>query len=513
VVSGPGTITSGSSTLNITGAGNIVVQAVQQGTCANAASPAVIQTLTVNPAPLTVTGPTVTTTYDTVLDTTTFPAATITGYVGTDNAFNVLTGSAHYSIPSTTPNAGTYAITVGLGTLQLDASAAANYTFATFVNGTLTVNQASQTINFNPIPSTQTYGDFITLTAVSTPSGLPLTFSFTGSAYFYNGINNYIGLNGVGAVTVTATQAGNSNYLPAASVSQTLTVGQAPLNIAATSFTREQGAPNPTFTYTVGCSNPVSGCFVNNDSDIPSVVSGVPTLTTTATQSSPQKTYSIVPSVGTLAAANYYFNFINGTLTVTPPGTITLTTSPTSLTIQRGLSGQATIIIAPSPPYQNGQVVPAYQGTVTLSCGTLPANVTCTISPSTYTFTGPNNTSGYENPAKGTITINTTAATVVGANALQKSNVSLAGFLIPGAIAGLFLVFARKRVAKIATFWSQCALLALGIGTTLAITSCGGSSGLATAATGTQTITITGSGTTPSGGTVTATVPLTVTIQ
>ena len=33
------------------------------------------------------------------------------------------------------------------------------------------------------------------------------------------------------------------------------------------------------------------------------------------------------------------------------------------------------------------------------------------------------------------------------------------------------------------------------------------------AATGTQTITITGSGTTPSGGTVTATVPLTVTIQ
>ena len=29
-----------------------------------------------------------------------------------------------------------------------------------------------------------------------------------------------------------------------------------------------------------------------------------------------------------------------------------------------------------------------YQGTVALSCGSLPANVTCIFSPSTFTFTG-----------------------------------------------------------------------------------------------------------------------------
>jgi hypothetical protein len=518
VVSGPGAIAKGSSTLTINGAGSIVVQAIQTGTCANAASPAVTQTLTVNPAPLTVTGPTVTTTYGTVLDTTTFPAATITGFVSPDTQASVLTGGAKYSIASTTPNAGTYSITVSQGTLQLDPGAAANYTFATFANSSLIVNQATQTINFNPIPSAQTYGNYPTATAVAT-SGLPVTLTATAPSTFQLGNNNLhvasapatLYLIGVGTVTVTATQAGDSNHLPAASVSQTLNVGQAPLDIAAVSVSREQGAPNPTFTYGIG-GNPGTGGFVYGDTDIPSVVSGVPVLTTTATQASSPGTYSIVVDTSAMTAANYYFVPINGTLTVTPPGTITLTTTPTSLTIQRGLSGQATVIIAPSPAYQYGQVVPAYQGTVTLTCGAVPANVTCTISPSTYTFTGPYYSSGYEYPAKGTITINTTAATVVGANASQKSNVSLAGFLIPGALAGLFLVFARKRVAKIATFWSLCALLALGIGTTLAITSCGGSVNT-TAATGTQTITITGSGTTPSGGTVTATVPLTVTIQ
>jgi hypothetical protein len=501
VVSGPGTIVKGTSTLNITGAGSIVVQAIQQGTCTYAASPAVTQTLTVNPAALTVTGPTVTTTYGITLDPTTFPVATINGFAPGDTAASVLTGSAHYSIPSTTPNASTtpYPITVSQGTLQLDASAATNYTFATFVNGSLTVNQAAQTINFNPIPSAQTYGNLIQMTAVAT-SGLPVIFTTTGPAYFYNGNNSEIGLNGVGTVTVIATQTGNSNYLPASSVSQTLYVGQFPVDITATNFSREQGAPNPTFTYS----------FPDGFVDIPSAVTGVPVLTTTATQSSPPGTYSIVVDTSTMTSANYKLVPINGTLTITQPGSYAITTNPTQLTIARGQHGQATVTITPS----NG-----YEGTITLTCGTLPANVTCTITPSTYTFTGyttvttSSGTATYEYPQKGTILINTTAATAVGTNAAQKSNVSLAGLLIPGALAGLFLVFARKRVAKIATFWSLCALLALGIGATLGLTSCGGSSVNTTAATGTQTITLTGTGTTPSGGTVSATVPLTVTIQ
>jgi hypothetical protein len=507
VLSGPGTIPKGGSSLTIAGAGTIVVQAIQSGYQQYAASPAVTQTLTVNPASLTVTGPTVTTTYGTVLDPATFPIATIAGFVGTDTESSVLTGSAQYTIVSTKPNAGTYPITVGLGTLTLNSSAAANYTFAAPVNGSLIVNQATQTINFNPVPITQTYGNIVQLTAAAT-SGLPVTFTTTGPAYFYNGINSYIGLNGVGTVTVTATQAGNSNTTPAPSVTQTLNVGQAPLDITAISVTREQGAPNPTLTYQVGASAAgVTGGFVNNDSDIPSVITGIPVLTTSATQSSTSGTYPIVATQGTLAAPNYYFVYLNGTLTVTPPGSYTITANPSSLTIQRGQIGQATITITPSN---------LYQGTVTLSCGQLPANVSCTISPATYTFPGnqgASGTSGSENVAQGTITINTATGTIVGALSQEKSNLRLAGVLIPGTIAGLFLLFARKRIAKASAIWSLCAMLALGLGV-LSITSCGGSSGLTTAAPGTTTITISGSGTTPSGsGNVMATVPLTVTIQ
>jgi hypothetical protein len=516
VVSGPGTIAKGTSTLTITGAGSIVVQAIQVGSCTYAASSPVTRTLTVNPAPLTVTGPTVTTTYGTVLVPSTFPAATITGFVGMDTESSVLTGGANYTIASTTPNAGTYPITVSLGTLALDASAAANYTIANYVNGSLIVNQASQSISFTPIASPQTYGNGITLTAIAS-SGLTVAYTLAGPAYISQPTGT-LTLNGVGTVTVTATQAGNNNYLPAPSMTQTIAVGQAPLDVSvgngtvlsydgnSVNYVREQGATNPTFLFTFGtAAGPGNlGNFVNGDSDIPSVITGVPALTTTATQSSPPGLYPIAISQGTLSAANYYFVFAGGTLAVTLPGSYAMTASPTSLTIPRGQIGQATIILTPAN---------YYQGTVTLSCGSLPANVSCVFSPATYTFTGSQTGSGGQNPAQGTVTINTSANTVVAAAQADRSNLRLAGLLIPGAFAGLFLVFARKRVAKATALWTLCALFSLGLGT-LTITSCGGSSGLTTAAPGTVTLTITGSGTTPSGSsTVTATTPLTVTIQ
>jgi hypothetical protein len=45
-------------------------------------------------------------------------------------------------------------------------------------------------------------------------------------------------------------------------------------------------------------------------------VSGAASLTTKATSTSPAGTYPIVAAQGTLAAANYTFTFVNGTLTV-----------------------------------------------------------------------------------------------------------------------------------------------------------------------------------------------------
>jgi hypothetical protein len=505
-VSGPGQLSgSNGSILTITGAGSVVVKAIQNGYQQYAAATPVTQTLHVSPAVLTVTGPTVTLAYGSPIDPTMFPAAVITGFVGADTQSSILTGTAQYTLQSATPNVGTYPIIVSLGTLTLIAAAAPNYVFATPVNGTLIVNGASQTINFNPVSAGQTYGQFITLTAAAT-SGLPVTFSTTGPSIFYNNLNNVLELSGIGTVTVTATQTGNGNYAPAAPVTQTLNVAPAPLQVVAKPLIREQGAANPVLTYGIGCPNSISqpGCFVLNDSDIPSVITGIPDVETTATDSSPPGTYPIVISQGTLSAPNYAFVFVNSTLTITPAGNFAISASPASLTIPRGQSGQSTITITPANNYQ---------GSVTVSCGQMPANVSCVASPSTFTFPGSQNPDGSENPAQGTITINTAAGTIVGAVAARNLNTSQAGFLVPGTFFGLLLLFLRRRCAWRVGAARVCIFLLLGLGVFFLI-SCSGGTSFVTAAPGTITVSINGSGTTPSGsGAVTASAPLTVVIQ
>ena len=501
LVNGPGSLSgTDGSMLTITGAGSIVVQATQEGYQQYAAATPVMRTLTVSPAQLTLTGPTVTTPYGSAIDSNAFPPPTITGFVGTDTSSSVLTGTAQYTTVTGTPNAGTYPITVGLGTITLLPAAAANYIFATPLNGTLIVKPAAQTIQFNPIPSGQIYGNILPLTASAT-SGQPILFTVSGSAVFYNGINSQLELNGVGNVTITATQPGNTNYEPAASVSQTFNVGQAPLMIGvAQVYSREEGAPNPVFQFTV------QG-FVLADTEIPSVITGMPLLTTSATQSSPPGTYAIVPAQGTLAAPNYYFNFVNGSLIVTPPGSFTISASPGALTIQRGLSGQSTLTLTPNN---------FYQGTVTLNCGQLPSNVTCVISPSTYSFPGnqaPPGVAPIEYSALGTITITASSSPVVG-SLPASNNIAQAGiWLLPGGIAGLLLALARRRAAGRSAFWGI--ILIFGLGASLiAVTSCGGSSQSSLATPGTTNLTVSGSGTSVTGGPpVTASISLVVTVQ
>src|SRR5205823_6479545 len=82
---------------------------------------------------------------------------------------------------------------------------------------------------------------------------------------------------------------------------------------------RRFGTSNPPLTYTI------SG-FVNGDTI--AVVSGVPSLSTTADPGSPVGSYPIAIAAGTLAATNYDFpaaNLVAGTLTITAKETPVLT--------------------------------------------------------------------------------------------------------------------------------------------------------------------------------------------
>jgi len=89
-----------------------------------------------------------------------------------------------------------------------------------------------------------------------------------------------------------------------------VTVVAATLTVTANNVSKAFGASVPTLTATI------SG-FVNGQTLATSGVTGQALCTTTATQTSPGGTYPITCSLGTLAAHNYTFSFVAGTLTVT----------------------------------------------------------------------------------------------------------------------------------------------------------------------------------------------------
>ena len=198
---------------------------------------------------------------------------------------------------------GTYDITVSGGE-------AANYDF-NYVNGTLTVTETPITVTATSY--TITYGDALPEFAYTTEGGdLTGTPEITCEATATSGAGTY-DIN-IAAGTVTN---GNVTY-----VKGTLTINKATLTATAKSYSRKQGEANPTFE--------IEYSGWKNNEDV-SVLTTVPTATTTADASSAPGTYDITVSGG--EAANYDFNYVKGTLTVTY-GSVTVTA--TSYTITYG---------------------------------------------------------------------------------------------------------------------------------------------------------------------------------
>jgi hypothetical protein len=125
---GPQTLVG--NTLTITGVGTVTVYANQAGNINFQAAPQVSQSITVNPAQLTVTANSTSRAVGAANPTFT---ASYSGFVNGDTSA-VLGGAPSLTTTATTSSvAGTYPITAAVGTLT-----AANYTFV-FVNGTLSV--------------------------------------------------------------------------------------------------------------------------------------------------------------------------------------------------------------------------------------------------------------------------------------------------------------------------------------------------------------------------------------
>src|SRR5580658_1461238 len=296
LVSGPATLSG--STLTITGIGTIVVSAAQAGNANYSAATTVQGSIPVNPGTLTVTANNTSRPYNTANPTFAYQ---ITGYAYSDTVA-VVSGAPSITTTAvlTSPPPGPYLITPAPGTL-----AATNYTFA-FATGTLTINESTQTITF-PAIATQTYGASPLALTATASSGLAVAYSIMSGPATVNA--STLTLTGVGTVVVSAAQAGNADYYAATSVPQSFTVTKGTLTITANSPSRAYGVVNPAFTYTPTGFAP---------GDNASVLSGTPTITTTAVPASPVGPYPIALTLGTLSATNYNLTPVNGVLTVAP---------------------------------------------------------------------------------------------------------------------------------------------------------------------------------------------------
>ncbi len=483
-VSGPATVAG--NVVTVTGAGVVAVTAQQAGNTTFVAAPAVTQSFVVNKATLTVTA------NNQTMAQGNSPApftASYSGFVNEDTSAAV-TGSPAFS-SSAGPGSplGATPIVVTQGTLV-----SSNYSF-TFVNGTVNVVQGTaQTISFTPVPALE-YGIGPVTLVASASSGLPVSYTVTGPARV---VGSTLNVTGAGTIVVTASQAGSGIYTAAAPVSQTVVVAPAILTVTAANASRVNNVPNPVFTYAL------SG-FVNGDTS--AVVVGAPGETTTATQGSPVGTYPIHATPGSLVAANYTFATVDAVLTVTsggPQPDFSITSSPQVLTMLPGQLRQATLTLTP---------INYFEGTVTVSCGSLPANMSCVFTPASF------DVDGTGTPQTLTLTVNTNGSTpIVGALRTQKARTMLAGiFWLPAAFTGLLIAFNRKRLAKNVRL-RQMMVLFLLLSGVMGMAACGGgtsSSGNSQfTAPGTSIVAVTAAGTSSNlTGTDSHTLNLTITVE
>ena len=190
----------------------------------------------------------------------------------------------------------------------------------THVQGILSIGTSTQTISFDPIAD-KTYGDAdFNLTAVSTNTNLPISYTSSNTAVAtVDAVTGVVQVKGAGTAIITARQAGDGNFAAAPGAEQVLTVNKALLTITAEDQTKIYGADNPVLTLTYNG-------FVNEDKAISLVQQPV---VETVSPSRGTGTYPI--TVSGAASENYILNYVNGTLTVSK-ATLTITATNSSRT-------------------------------------------------------------------------------------------------------------------------------------------------------------------------------------
>jgi hypothetical protein len=143
-----------------------------------------------------------------------------------------------------TVSGNTVTITTG-GTCTITANQAGdtNYNAAPAVSQTFTIARAAQTITFAEIADQSFANSPLTLNATAS-SGLAVSYTASGACTVSG---NVVTFTGLGLCTITASQAGNSSYLPANDVTHTFEITKAEQTITFAPLP-DRAITNPTFT-------------------------------------------------------------------------------------------------------------------------------------------------------------------------------------------------------------------------------------------------------------------------
>ena len=334
----------------------------------------------------------------------------------------------------------------GVGTVVIAANQAGNGTYAAApqVEQSVVVNQATQTINFTPPASPIPFTTMpIALVATGGASGNPVVFTVASGPATISG--SKLTLTGLGTVVVSANQAGNADYTPAAQVQESIVVTVIG-TVASPILTPAAGTYYGTQSVTIADTTAGAMIYYTTDGSTP------PSSSTSTLYGDPIS----VTASETINAIAVAPDYNNSTVVSAPyvisqqPPTYTIAFSPSTLTIADGQSASTTITVNP----QNGFTAP-----VSFACTGQTLGVSCAFSSTTVT---PSN----NQPATATLTISTFGAP----GSLAKSHAPSP--LLPGTTLALALCLFgwRKRRGIL----QLVLLLAVGVAGLSLLNGCGG---------------------------------------
>ena len=236
---------------------------------------------------------------------------------------------------------------VGEGSATITASQAgnSNYNAAANVTYTVTVSKKNQSITWNMGNKALNVGDQLTLDATAS-SGLDVTYTSSNtSAVTVSG--NTLTAVGEGTASITASQAGNSNYNAAADITYTVSVSKATPTVTAwpTIAAVTYGATLEQALVLVGGTASVEGTFAITDSynaaDVPNA--GTHTYNVTFTPSETNKYNNLSGGSATLVVnkADQVLTWSFADCTLLPGQTLALDATSTCGAVSYELTGSA----------------------------------------------------------------------------------------------------------------------------------------------------------------------------